>query len=166
MKENVFLETDTYRGDGTTILYDATKRNRSDAVGKAYKRNPDGTHSLVDDGEEVEGIVLQVASDNRFTGAYLFGGLFFLIGDGETVTRNSKIVGALGPDSAKGYVKDAPSMPSALADLAATEIDDDAEKLAAYNAARQAINSIVAASKGKGNVLNFDTTKALVRFGG
>lgn len=176
MKENTFFETDTFQGDGTTIKYDATKRNRSDAVGKAFRINDDGKGALVADGEEIDGIVLQVASDDKFTGAYLFGGLFFLIGDNQTVSKGDKIVGALGPSNAKGYIKSAPditALPTALADLEAADINDDTEKLAAYNAARTAINAVsttvrdlIAANKGKGNILNFDTTKALVRFNG
>ena len=39
MKEHPFVVTTTLKGDGTTIKYDITKPNRSDAVGKAYKYN-------------------------------------------------------------------------------------------------------------------------------
>lgn len=166
MKENSFFETSTFKGDGRTIKYDIAKPNRSDAVGKAYKRNPDGTHSLVGDGEEIEGIVLEVGSTHRFTGAYLFGGLFFLIGEGETVARNQRIVGALGPDGALGYVKGATAPPDTLSTLAAADIDTDAEKLAAYNAARTAINALIENRKGRGKILDFDTKKALVAFAG
>lgn len=161
MKENTFFETITLQGDGETIKYDITKPNRSDAVGKAYKRNTDGTYSLVGDDEKIDGIVLEVESDHKFTGAYLFGGLFFPIGDGETVARDQGIIGALGTGGAKGYVKGS-SYP-ALSDLAAADIDTDAEKLAAYNAARRAITAL---SRNRGEVLDFDTTKALVAFAG
>ena len=166
MKEDAFYEASTFQGDGTTIKYDPTKPNRSDAVGKAYKRNANGTYSLVSDGDEVEGIVIAVTSNNKFTGAYLFGGLLFPIGHGQTVTRDSKIVGALGPSSAKGYVKSAPALPSDLSTLAATDIDSDAEKLTVHNAARTAINALIGNAKGKGKILDFDTTQALVAFGG
>ena len=174
MKENVFFETDTFQGDGETIKYDATKRNRSDAVGKAFFINADGKGELCGDGVEIDGIVLQVASDDKFTGAHLFGGLFFLIGKDQTVSKGDKIVGALGPSNAKGYIKSAPAitaLPAVLADLEATDINDDTEKLAAYNAARTAINAIsttvgdmIAANNGKGKIRDFDTTKALVCF--
>ena len=41
-------------------------------------------------------------------------GLRLPLGDGETVAKGDKLVGALGPDSAKGYVKAVPelSLPS------------------------------------------------------
>lgn len=150
------------KGDGTTIVYDVTKPNRSDAVGKAYKRLADGTHALVEDGDEIDGIVLSVSPSNKFTGAYLFGGLFFLIGHGQTVTRGQRIIGALGPSSAKGYVKGV-SVPSTLTTLAATDIDTDAEKLAVYNAHRTAINTLIQIEKSGGTIIDFDTTRVLVQ---
>ena len=148
MKENSFFEASTFQGDGTTIKYDATKPNRSDAVGKAYKRNSDGTHSLVEDGDEVAGIVCEVGINNNFTGAYLFGGLLFLIGHNQTVARGDKIVGALGPSSAKGYIKTATLVQST---------DDTIAKVR---------TALIEERKGRGTVLEFDTTKALVAFAG
>lgn len=175
MKEHPFVVTTTFQGDGETIKYDITKPGRSDAVGKAFRINADGKGVLVADGEAIDGKVLEVDDDHKFTGAYLFGGLLLPIGDKQTVTRGDTLVGALGPSNAKGYVKAAGSitaLPTDLADLAAADIDTDAEKLAAYNAARTAINSVsatvsdlVTAKKGKGNVLEVDSTHALVAFG-
>ena len=175
MKENSFFESTTFQGDGVTILYNATAKNRSVAVGKAYRINAEGKGELVGDGEEIDGIVLQVASDNKFVGAYLFGGKNFLIGNGATVAKGDKIVGALGPSSAKGYVKGVAAvtaLPTDLADLASTtDIDTDQERLTAHNAVRTAINAVsktlaefMAAAKGKGEVQDFDTTQALVAF--
>ena len=71
----------------------------------------------------------------------------------------------LGPGSAKGYVK-AASSADALEALEATDIDDDAKKLAAYNAARTQISNLVDATQGKGSVVDFDATDALVAFPG
>ena len=175
LKEHPFLVTTTFQGDGDTIKYDATKPNRSDAVGKAFKLNADGIGELVEDGDGIEGKVISVDDDHKFTGAYMFGGLRLPLGENETVARGDKLVGALGADKAKGHVK-AVSAPAALpTDLAAfvsTDIDTDAEKLTAYNAARTQINSVSAtvsdlvdAANGKGSVLDFDTTHALVALG-
>ena len=175
LKEHPFLVTTTFQGDGDTIKYDITKPNRSDAVGKAFKLNDDGQGELVEDGDEIDGKVISVDDDHKFTGAYMFGGLRLPLGESETVTRGDKVVGALGANKAKGHVKavSAPAaLPADLADLAATDIDTDAEKLTAYNAARTQINSVSAtvsalvdAAKGKGSVLESDTTHALIALG-
>ena len=165
MKEHPFLVTTTFQGDGVTIKYDITKPGRSDAVGKAYKFNADGKGELVGDGEAFDGKVIEVESDHKFTGAYMFGGLRLPIGESATVARGDKLVGALGPESAKGYVK-AVTDPSALAALEATDINDDAKKLAAYNAARTEITNLVGATEGAGQVIEFDATDALVVFPG
>ena len=147
LKEHPFVVTTTFQGDGDTIKYDITKPNRSDAVGKAYKINPTtGLGELVDNGDEIDGKVLSVDDDNKFTAAYMFGGLRLPLGSGATVTRGDKVVGALGAGSAKGYVK-AATKPTA--DIAAT-----------YSEAE--VQSIVDSLKGKGTVLDFDTTEALI----
>ena len=152
LKEHPFLVTTTYQGDGDTIKYDATKPNRSDAVGKAYKLNVDGKGELVGDGEEFDGVVTEVDDDHKFTAAYMFGGLRLPLGNGATVARGDKIVGALGAGSAKGYVKAAtkPTRPADDADAAAV---------------RSALQTHADADKGKGKVREFDTTHALVALG-
>ena len=165
IKEHPFLATTTLKGDGVTIKYDVTKPNRSDAVGKAYRMNADGKAELVGDGEEFDGKVTHVDDNHNITAAYLFAGLRLPLGDSATVAKGDKLVGALGPGSAKGYVKAAPSA-AALEALEATDIDDDAKKLAAYNAARTQISNLVDATKGKGSVVDFDSIHALVAFPG
>ena len=167
LKEHPFLVTTTFQGDGTTIKYDATKPNRSDAVGKAFKINADGKGELVDDGDEIDGKVISVDDDHKFTAAYMFGGLTLPLGDGETVKRGDKIVGALGASNAKGHVKALPAL-SLPADLAAETGTVDLDK---HNAIRTALNSLkdeveeLAGLKGKGSVLESDTTHALVAMG-
>ena len=168
IKEHPFLVTTTLQGDGVTIKYDVTKPNRSDAVGKAYTINADGKAELAGDGDQIDGKVNHVDDANNITAAYMFGGLRLPLGDGETVAKGDKLVGALGPSSAKGYVKAVPelSLPSDLEDVAATATQ------AEHNAVRTAINSLKAevatlsGLKGKGAVINFDTTDALVSFPG
>ena len=165
MKEHPFVVTTTFQGDGDTIKYDITKSGRSNAIGKAFKINADGKGELVDDGDAIDGKVLDIDDDHKFTAAYMFGGLRLPIGDSETVARGDKLLGALGPDSAKGYVK-AVAAPSSLEALVSTDIDDDAKKLAAYNAARAEISDLVDATDGAGKVLEVDATHALVAFPG
>ena len=168
LKEHPFLVTTTFQGDGDTIKYDITKPNRSDAVGKAFKINADGKGELVGNGEEFDGKVIAVDDDHKFTAAYMFGGLRLPIGNGATVARGDKLVGALGPSNAKGYVKALPdlSLPTDLAvDISGTVTD------AQVNATNTAVNTLkaqveeLAGLKGKGAVIEFDTTHALVALG-
>ena len=167
LKEHPFLVTTTFQGDGTTIKYDITKPNRSEAVGKAFKINDDGKGELVDDGDEIDGKVIAVDDDHKFTAAYMFGGLRLPLGENATVTRGDKVVGALGASNAKGHVKALPDL-SLPADLAAETGSVDLDK---HNAIRTAINSLkaqveeLAGLKGKGTVLESDTTHALVALG-
>ena len=167
LKEHPWLVTTTFQGDGTTIKYDITKPNRSEAVGKAFKINDDGKGELVDDGDEIDGKVIAVDDDHKFTAAYMFGGLRLPLGENATVTRGDKVVGALGASKAKGHVKALPalSLPSDLTDVSA------AATQAEHNAVRKAVNDLkaqvaeLAGLKGKGTVLESDTTHALVALG-
>ena len=160
LKEHPHVVTTSIKHDNSTITYDITKKNRSTAVGKVYRINDDGKAELPADGEAFDGVIIAV-DDKQITGAYICGGLRVPLANGATVKRGDKLVAGLGPSSAKGYVK-AVALPSDLAALAATDIDTDQEKLDAYNAARTQINEVVAALKGKGSVLEFDTTHALI----
>ena len=155
LKEHPFVgATTTLQGDGVTIKYDITKPNRSDAVGKAFKIDrTTGIGALVEDGDEIDGKVLDVDDDDKFTAAYIFGGLRLPLGNGATVKRGDKVVGALGPSSAKGHIKAAPELTRPTSDFA---------DLAA---ATTAVQTLVDERKGKGSVLEFDATDALVAFG-
>ena len=164
LKEHPFLVTTTFQGDGDTIKYDITKPNRSDAVGKAFKINADGNGELVADGDEIDGKVIAVDDDHKFTAAYMFGGLMLPLGNNATVARGDKVVGALGASSAKGHIKSV-TEPTALEAVVAADINTEAEKVIAHNAARTQISNIVDARKGKGSVIEFDTTHALVAMG-
>ena len=175
LKEHPFVVTTSIPHDKSTIKYDITKKNRSTAVGRVYRINDDGKAELPGDGEEFDGVIIAV-DDTQITGAYMFGGLRVPLASNETVKRGDKLVAGLGPSNAKGYVKavSAPAdLPTDLAGLEAADIDTDAEKLTVHNAARTQINSVSATVddlvdivKGKGSVLEFDTTHALLAFGG
>lgn len=164
LKEHPFVVTTSIPHDKSTIKYDITKKNRSTAVGRVYRINDDGKAELPADGEEFDGVIIAVDA-TQITAAYMFGGLRVPLASNETVKRGDKLVAGLGPSNAKGYVK-AVALPADLAALAAADIDTDAEKLTAYNAARTQINNVAAAAKGKGSVLEFDTTHALMAFPG
>ena len=163
MKEHPFLVTTSYKHDQSTITYDITKSNRSDAVGKVFKLNADGRAELPGDGEEFDGVITSV-DKTHITAAYMFGGLRVPIAEGETVARGNKLVAGLGPSTAKGYVKTVPalSLPEDLDALTAAPTQET------HNAVRTAVNSLkgeveeLAGLKGKGSVIDFDATHALI----
>ena len=154
LKEHPFVVTTSIPHDKSTIKYDITKKNRSLAVGRVYKINDDGNAELPADGEEFDGVIIAV-DDTQITAAYMFGGLRVPLASNETVKRGDKLVAGLGPSNAKGYVKSAEV--ADLVDVAA------APTQAEHNAVRAALNTL---KKGKGSVLEFDTTHALLAFGG
>ena len=160
LKEHPHVVTTSIKHDKETITYDITAKHRSTAVGKVYKINDDGKAELPADGEAFDGVIIAVDA-TQITGAYICGGLRVPLANGETVKRGDKLVAGLGPSSAKGYVK-AVALPDDLEAFVAADINTDQEKLDAYNAARTQLNAVVAALKGKGSVLEFDTTHALV----
>ena len=171
LKEHPHVVTTSIPHDKSTIKYDITKKNRSTAVGKVYKINDAGKAELPGDGEAFNGVIIAV-DPTQITAAYICGGLRVPLANGATVKRGDKLVAGLGPSNAKGHVRSvsAPAdLPTDLADLAAADIDTDAEKLTVHNAARTQINSVsatvaalVEAAKSKGSVLAFDTTHALI----
>ena len=113
-----------------------------------------------------------LTTQHNITAAYMFGGLRLPIGDSETVAKGDKLVGALGPSSAKGYVKTAPELQSAerFAALVTADIDDGCRAECCSNGDITPLEdpgcNATLALKGKGAVINFDTTDALVSFPG
>ena len=154
LKEHPHVVTTSIPHDKKTIKYDITAKHRSTAVGKVYKINAEGRAELPADGEAFDGVIIAV-DDTQITGAYLFGGLRVPLASGETVARGDKLVAGLGPSNAKGYVKSAE-----VADLADVNA---APTQAEHNAVRAAVNDL---KKGKGSVLEFDTTHALITMPG
>ena len=148
LKEHPHVVTTSIRHDKNTITYDITAKHRSTAVGKVYKINDDGRAELPADGEAFDGVIIAV-DDTQITGAYICGGLRVPLGHNQTVARGDKLVAGLGPSSAKGYVKAA---------VTGTRPADDADAAAV----RTAVQSLADAAKGKGSVLEFDTTHALL----
>ena len=145
LKEHPFQVTTTLQGDGTTIKYDITKPNRSDAVGKAYRINPTtGLGELVGNGEAFDGKVIDVDDDHKFTAVFMSGGVKLPLGTNATVTKGDTLVGALGPSSAKGYVKAAVTPTDVASAFDQTELQ-----------------TIIDSLKGSGEVHDFDTTHVL-----
>ena len=174
LKEHPFVVTSSFTADGDTITYDKNAENRSAAVGKAFKVNADGKAELVADGDEIVGKVLAVDEDNVITGAYICGGLRLPLGNSATVARGNKLVGALGADSAKGFVKAVAAAPEAVS---ITDTDYTTTNFANLAEASEAVDSVVdeltntatavntlgeIVNKGRGLVVDFDEIDALV----
>lgn len=99
---------ETFAIDGSTITYDATKAGGAAAtmIGKAVTLSTHGTVALAADAEPILGELIQVESDGFC--AVRTGGYCTLPGGASaTLTPGTKIVGALGASSAKGYVRTA-----------------------------------------------------------
>ncbi len=105
--EGIGALTATYKIDGSTIVYDATKANGASAltIGKAVTLSADDTVALAADGEAVEGTLLLVESDNKCT-VQVSGYTNLPGGNGASLTRGKKIVGALNASSEKGYIRE------------------------------------------------------------
>ena len=94
----------TYKIDNSTITYDRTKTNGSAQVGLAVTFSGDETVALTADGDAVVGKLIKVEADNKAT-VQTDGTMTFGKGDAATTTRGTKIVGARGAASAKGYIR-------------------------------------------------------------
>lgn len=107
-KKVLYREIDTvpatYKIDNSTITYDSSKGGGSAQVGLAVNLSASGTVQLVSDAETVLGRLVMVDADN-FATVQVDGYAMLPKGNGATVTPGTKIVGALGPSSAKGYVR-------------------------------------------------------------
>jgi hypothetical protein len=106
----------TYLADGEDIVFDATKVGGSDAVGRAVMVAAAKTVRLTADGARVLGKLTLVEADG--TVAVQEEGYADLPGGvAAALTSGAKVVGALGPDDARGYIRAID--PTELADVAA-----------------------------------------------
>lgn len=93
-------------GTGTaTIIFDGTKAGGSTQVGLAVTLvSNTGEIDLTSDGDRVLGKLIKVEADGRCT-VQVTGGMTLPAGASATVDAGTKIVGALGASSAKGYIR-------------------------------------------------------------
>jgi hypothetical protein len=105
--EGIGYEAETFPHDNT-IVYDADEANGSAQVGLAVTMEGSETVSLVGDGENVLGKLINVDSDG-FCVVQTKGNMTLPGGSGATLTEGSKIVGDLGAASAEGYIRIAAS---------------------------------------------------------
>jgi hypothetical protein len=112
----------TMKYDGT-IVYDATQRGGSAQVGKAVTLVSARTVTLSGNGEPVYGRLELVESDGKCT--VVKGGYVTLpAGASAAVGISLGIVGALGPSSAEGYIRQGASGTAAEAMAARGQIVD------------------------------------------
>jgi hypothetical protein len=100
-------EAITYWADGVTIVFDQTSPLGAPAsmIGKAVTYSANDTIALAADGDHVIGKLEQVFAD----GACVVVDEGFVTlpgGNGATLTRGKKIVGALNASAAKGYIRE------------------------------------------------------------
>ena len=95
---------ESFHIDASTIVYDASQPGGSAHVGKAVTLSGNDIIALTADGDGVLGKLAHVESDG--VAAVITGGTFELPGGASaTLTRMTAIVGAVGPSSAKGYIR-------------------------------------------------------------
>ncbi len=98
----------TYKIDNSTIVYDATAANGASAtlmIGKAVTFSADDTVALAADGDAVVGKLISVTADNKCS-VRTKGFVTLPGGNGASLTRGKKIVGALNASSEKGYIRE------------------------------------------------------------
>ena len=97
----------TYKIDNSTITYDATKANgaATTMIDKAVTLSADDTVALAADGDAVLGKLISVDGDNKCS-VRVSGFVTLPGGNGASLTRGKKIVGALNASSEKGYIRE------------------------------------------------------------
>lgn len=124
-KEGIGQQRNTYKIDDSTITYDKTKKfgSAQAGVGLAVTLSADDTVALVADGQAVLGILELVEKDGMCSVTDK-GYCKFKKGNGASVTKGKKIVGALGAASAKGYIREVATGTAAELGVARGLIED------------------------------------------
>jgi len=102
--EGIAPDYATFKIDNSTITYSATASSGSSQVGMAVTLSADQTVALAADNNAVLGKLIRVGSDN-FATVQVAGGMTLPAGSSVTLTAGQKVVGCLGPSSAKGYIR-------------------------------------------------------------
>lgn len=112
----------TFKIDASTILWSETAKFGTVSAGLAVALVPgtEDTVELVSDGQAVLGRLDHVEGDG-FATIQIEGQCYLPAGDSQTLIRGSKVVGALGASSAKGYIRNAVVPGGAYAQGTATD---------------------------------------------
>lgn len=105
--EGIGFRAETFSIDNSTITYSATAVGGAAAtmIGKAVTESAAGVVALAADGEFIKGKLLLVEADGKCT-VQTKGYATFPGGNGASLTRGKKIVGAVNASSEKGYVRE------------------------------------------------------------
>lgn len=97
----------TYKIDNSTITYDGTKANgaATTMINKAVTFSADDTVALAADGDAIVGKLIKVEGDNKAS-VKVEGYMTLPGGNGASLTRGKKLVGALNASSEKGYIRE------------------------------------------------------------
>lgn len=110
------ITSQSFWADNSTIVYNAAYANglAPGVLGMAvtYSATQDDTVRLAADGDAIVGKLLKCENDGLCT-VQITGYTSLLLGNAATATRGRKQVGALGPASAPGYIRDANSATAA-----------------------------------------------------
>lgn len=105
--DNIGYDGTTFKYDGT-ITFDRLLPGASAMKGKAVTMTGNGQVGLTQDGDEVKGQLVTVDSDG-FCTVQEEGYCKLPAGVSAALTIGAKIVGALGPGSARGYIRAVPA---------------------------------------------------------
>jgi len=105
--EEIDADLVTYKIDNSTITYDSTKANgaATTMINKAVTFSADDTVALAADGDAIVGKLIKVEGDNKCA-VKVEGYMTLPGGNGASLTRGKKIVGALNASSEKGYIRE------------------------------------------------------------
>lgn len=120
---------ETYAIDDSTITYDSTEPNGSASVGLAVTLSGNDIVALAADANAIVGKLILVESDG-FCTVQVGGNMTLPGGESATLTRGTPIVGDLGADSAKGYIRSAASAQAAELLVARGQITNVADATA------------------------------------
>jgi hypothetical protein len=140
---DVDLEFATFKIDNSTITYSKTADygSASAGVNLMVSISANDTVQLVSDAEALAGRLEEVYSDNFARVAVRAKRMKMKGGDAATLTLGSKMVGALGAASAKGYVRSVAATTGSYVQGTATETQ-----------------------RGRGTIINNDATNPVARF--
>jgi hypothetical protein len=123
--EGIAAKRETFAIDNSTITFDSTKNGGSAQVGLAVMTSANNTVALTQDASVVTGRLERVEPDGMCV-VQTHGGVTLAGGLSATLTPGSRIVGALGASSARGYIRSVAGATAAEDAVARGEIRNSA----------------------------------------
>lgn len=122
---NSRIKRETFKAGADIAAYDATKAGNTTSKGLAVTQAGQAgrTVNLCASGDPITGRLERLEGDGMCV-VTVEGNVSFPAGNGSTVTVGTRVVGALGPSSAKGYIQTGAAGSAAAAQAARGEIID------------------------------------------